>query len=101
MKGNIAGPEDFLPYHAIFLWDDRGKLKEHLRDAIYMQPYFSHLVLEDGSFCTIYWNDTIGYWCGDLWVFGKGDADTYICDSPEEMLDEILADYVDRWENWR
>lgn len=99
MKGIIECPIDFELYDDI-LCDDYGNLKEQVRDAIYMQPLIAYLGLDDTSFCAVYWNDTIGYWCGDLWM-KEGYVITYICDSPEEIKEEILADYVDRWENWR
>ena len=92
MKGPIPTPEDFDAYHDVFLWDEYGEIKEEVKDAIYMQPFFSYLVLNYNFFCAVYWNDKIGYWCGELWG-DKGYMDTYICDSPEEIRAEILDDY--------
>ncbi|SFD54117.1 hypothetical protein SAMN05518672_102356 [Chitinophaga sp. CF118] len=97
MKGPIAAPDGFNVFEDIFLWDEYGEIKEEVMNAIYMKPFFSYLVLADNFFCSVYWNDNIGYWCGELWG-DEGYLNTYICDSPEEIKDEILEDYGDRIE---
>ena len=99
MKGSIPAPKDFEPYDDIFLWDDYGNVKQAVKDAIYMRPLFSYLVLDKNFFCSVYWNDEIGYWCGELWG-DDGYVNTYICETVEEIKDEILEDYDCGWVGW-
>jgi hypothetical protein len=99
MKGIIDSPENFGPYHDVFLFDNYGDVKPDIMQAIYMQPFFSHLVLDKSFFCAIYWNDNIGYWCGDLWD-GRDYVVTYICDTPEEIKEEVLTDHDCGFEEW-
>jgi hypothetical protein len=99
MKGPINAPDNFTPYEDIFLYDDFGRVKEEVKQAIYMKPFFSYLVMDEDYFCSVYWNDTVGYWCGELWG-PEGYVDTYICDSPEQIKEEVLADYDCGFEEW-
>lgn len=99
MKGPIDAPDNFEPYHDSFLWDEYGEIKEEVKEAIYMKPLFSYLLLNNNYFCSVYWNDTIGYWCGELWN-EEGHVETYICETPEEIKEEILADHDCGYDEW-
>jgi hypothetical protein len=92
MKGGIPLPDHFMPYEDILLWDEYGEIREEIKQAIYMKPYFCFLTFIDGYFCQVYWNDDVGYWCGELHGDGKY-LGSYICESLPEIKDEILEEY--------
>lgn len=96
MKGQVHLPIDFELYDEkdddIFLWDDYGEIKEDVKDAIYLKPFFSHLFIDDGLYCIVWWNDELGYWCGETYV-SWDYVHTYIYESLDELADEFLKEY--------
>lgn len=96
MKGKVYIPHDFELYDenddGIFLLDEYGEIKEHVRDAIYLKPLFAHLLIDEGLYCTVWWNDELGYWCGETYVSWEY-VDTYICESLEELVEAFYEDY--------
>jgi hypothetical protein len=96
MKGKVYIPDDFRVFNEkeddIFLWDQYSEIKEDVKEAIYMKPLFSHLFIDEGIYCTVWWNDELGYWCGSIYV-NYDYVDTYICESLEELSEEFLKEY--------
>jgi hypothetical protein len=95
MKGKINMPEEFDVGEYIFLWDDYGDLIAEARDDIYLKPLFSYLFFEEEFHCKVWWNDELGYWCGELYVKWEY-VDTYICETLEELREEFEEDYKAR-----
>lgn len=95
MKGKIHLPIEFTLFDDqddIFLWDVNGNLKERVKNAIYLKPFFSYLYIGEGLYSMVWWNDTLGYWCGEVYV-SSDYVETYICETLEELRAEVLADY--------
>jgi hypothetical protein len=82
-----------MPYEDIFLWDEYGEIREEIKEAIYMKPYFCYLTFVEDYYCLVYWNDDLGYWCGLLHGDGDSSLGAYICESLQEIKDEILEEY--------
>jgi hypothetical protein len=96
MKGKVYIPPDFELYSDkdddIFLVDEYGEVKEHVKEAIYLKPLFTHLYADGGTYCVVWWNDELGYWCGEIYVNWEYE-DTYIYESLEELADAFSANY--------
>ena len=95
MKGKIYLPVEFELFDEqdeIFLWDVNGNLKEEVKNAIYLKPFYSYLLIGEAVYSSVWWNDTLGYWCGEVYV-SSDYVETYICETLEELRAEVLADY--------
>jgi hypothetical protein len=94
MKGKVHIPHDFMLFEEsddVFLVDEYGDIKEDVKNAIYLKPFFSHLFSND-IYCTVWWNDELGYWCGEVYV-NYEYLDTYIFESLEELCEEFSREY--------
>jgi hypothetical protein len=97
MRGKVYIPEDFIPFGNgeegdVFLCDEYGEIKEEIKNAIYMKPLFSHLFINEKIYCTVWWNDNLGYWCGEIHERFEY-VDTYIYESLEDLLEAFYEDY--------
>ncbi|SFF03865.1 hypothetical protein SAMN05518672_114155 [Chitinophaga sp. CF118] len=94
MKVDLRIPLDFDLFDEgddedhIFIYDEYGDVKRDIKEAIYQKPFFSHLVVDERHYCYIWWNDTLGYWCGEVW--GSDYIETYLCETLEELRVEIM-----------
>lgn len=103
MKGKIFLPEDFDAFYnkeeddSLFIWDQNGDINDDVKDAIYMKPLYSEVLFEE-DFGVVWWNDRLGYWCGFI-MYEVKEVETFICETLEELRDDMLAAYMEEEEN--
>ena len=88
MKSELRLPTDFKEYPGDAIVSNLdNSINPEIEEAIKSKPLFSRYSAFHFN-GIIWWNDNIGYWCGEVWVLKKYVA-SYLAENLSALADEI------------
>jgi hypothetical protein len=94
MKVDIRLPQHFIEHLSLgdsIISNFDNSINQEIENAIKGKPLFSRYDALHFN-AKIWWNDDLGYWCGEVWAYRKF-VKSYLAETLGKLANEINSEY--------